>query len=194
MKKNILLLSIFLVVLVSLNPFQNKVQAALYDATGTWLIEIPEDELLMGLPVPAEDALVQITADPVADTFNLTGEPLTFTGIGDFVLSGSGVSSGTAYTFVPPLEQTLTSVFEVVFTMNDFELTSATTLGGQFDIFLASNGNFLGSINFAGALQPVPVPASIWLLGLALSCMWLFTKRKTPQLKAVKVKVRRKKQ
>jgi len=88
---------------------------------------------------------------------------------------GSGTYTGDAYSYSGPLSQVLFSDGTPVYFYNmsniTFDLTSATTFSGSYDIQLTDlTGNPVGApildYEFEGTM--VPVPGAVWLLGSGL--------------------------
>lgn len=170
MKKRIqTLLAALLITMVAVPAY-----AALYDASGRWLIEtVPDQSLsIFGLTIEIPDAWLwaAVAQSETEDTFSMVTDEIA--DLGGITYSGAGSIEGSMYAFDPVLEESVDlgtlpgyesyGGFSFTVSLSGFELISEDTLVGEFIIGTSQDPP---TIAFAGTKAAVPLPAAVWFMG-----------------------------
>jgi len=162
--------------------------AALYNASGRWLLETePNQSLSLGpasVEVPEMGLWVEIVQEENTGLFALQSDPIPE--LGGIRYTGVGTFSNSIYTFDPVLTETrnlnelpgyesMPSILLTV-SLSGFELITESNLIGAFDVDVAGFGN-AGTIAFSGSSAAVPLPAAAWLLGTGLAALFGFRRK-----------------
>lgn len=170
MKKRIQTLLAALLITMAAVP----AHAALYDASGRWLIEtVPDQSLsIFGSTIEIPDAWlwVTVTQSETEDTFHMVTDEIA--NLGGITYSGAGSIEGSGYVFNPVLEESVDfgtipgyeaySGFSFIVSLSGFELVSEDKLVGEFIIGTSQEPP---TIAFTGAKAAVPLPAAVWFMG-----------------------------
>lgn len=171
MKKRIqTLLTALLITMVAVPAY-----AALYDASGRWLIEAVPDQTvsILGVTIDIPDAWLWATVDQseTGDTFSMVTDEIE--GLGGISYSGAGTIEDSTYTFVPVMTETVElgtipgyeqyASYGISFTvsLSGFELISQNGLEGEFEIGETT-------IGFTGTRAVAPLPAAVWFMGTGM--------------------------